>query len=88
MHDPGVLQGYHDMPAMFCAVHMCSRPADLSSLLATMANGETRNLLVTVDESPASDKVFDWALSQFYRVSPSQPCLISCMHFTNQSSNS
>jgi hypothetical protein len=75
---------------LHCSV-LCTCAADpriYSSLLATMANGETRNLLVTVDESPASDKVFDWALSQFYRVSPSQPCLISCMHFTNQSSNS
>ena len=33
-------------------------------------NGEAqRNLLITVDESPASDKVFDWALKNFYRVS-------------------
>lgn len=34
----------------------------------TMAsNGESRNILITVDESPASDKVFGWALQQFYR---------------------
>jgi hypothetical protein len=31
-------------------------------------NGETRNLLLTVDESPASDQVFEWALKNFYRV--------------------
>jgi hypothetical protein len=31
-------------------------------------NGETRNIMLTVDESAASDQVFAWALKNFYRV--------------------
>lgn len=31
---------------------------------------ETRNVLLTVDESPASQYVFNWALKNFYRVRP------------------
>jgi structural maintenance of chromosome 2 len=30
-------------------------------------NGEARNILLTVDESPASSQVFEWALKNVYR---------------------
>lgn len=54
----------------------CSGTVGLFRHTVLRMNGEGRNILITVDESPASDKVFEWALKNFYRVSAAE-CVLN-----------